>query len=92
MQIIVANNSRWKEKVEFMAITVDSDLAKAADVIVKMKWNGTLHRAVDVEKLNSIGVRVIPLVIIMAPDGTIATMAGAHALDIEKEVAALLKN
>lgn len=37
---------------------------------------------------NAVGVSVIPLIIVIARDGTIATMAGAHALDVEKEVVA----
>ena len=90
MQAIVANNSRWKGKVELITVTVDSDLSKAVGVIDKKKWNNTLNRAVDIKDLNAVGVNVIPLVIIIARDGTIATMAGAHALDIEKEVVALL--
>ncbi len=90
MQAIVANNPRWKGEVELITVTVDSDLSKAVGVIDKKKWNNTLNRAVDIKDLNAVGVSVIPLVIIIARDGTIATMAGAHALDIEKEVVALL--
>jgi hypothetical protein len=74
-----------------MTVTVDSDLSKAVGVVEKKKWNNTLHRAVDIEELNDIGVSVIPLVIVISQDGTIATMAGAHAIDIEKEVASLLE-
>ncbi len=91
MQTLLADNPRWKGKVELMTVTVDSDLSKAVDVVEKKKWNNTLNRAVDIEELNSIGVSVIPLVIVIAQDGTIATMADAHAIDIEKEVVALLE-
>ncbi len=38
---------------------------------------------------DAVGVSVIPLAIVIARDGTIATMAGAHAFDIEKQVVAL---
>jgi thiol-disulfide isomerase/thioredoxin len=90
MQTIAADHPEWKGKVEFIAVTVDADLSQAADVIEKQKWKSTLHRAVNLDELNAAGVSVVPLVIIIASDRTIATMAGAHALDIEKEVAALL--
>ncbi|HUG67225.1 MAG TPA: redoxin domain-containing protein [Pirellulaceae bacterium] len=90
MQTIITNNPRWKGKVELITVTVDSELSKAVGVIDKKKWNNTLNRAVDIKELNAVGVSVIPVVIIIARDGTIATMAGAHALDIEKEVVALL--
>ena len=74
-----------------MTVTVDSDLSKAVGVVEKKKWNNTLNRAVDIEELNSIGVSVVPLIIVIEQDGTIAIMAGAHAIDIEKEVIALLE-
>ncbi len=91
MQTILADNPRWLGKVEVIAVTVDSDLSKAVAVVNKKTWNNALNRAVNIEELNAIGVSVIPLVIVIARDGTIATMAGAYALDIEKEVVALLE-
>jgi thiol-disulfide isomerase/thioredoxin len=91
MQTMVADNPQWNGKVELITVSVDSDLSKAVGVLDKNEWNRTLNRAVDIEELNAIGVSVIPLVIVIAQDGTIATMAGAHALDIEKEVVALLE-
>ena len=90
MQTLVADNPQWIGKVELITVSVDSDLVKAVGVIDKKNWNRTLNRAADIQELNAIGVSVIPLVIVIAPDGRIATMAGAHALDIEKEVVALL--
>ena len=92
MQTIVANNPHWIGKVEVITVTVDSDHSKAVEVVEKKKWNKTLNLAVAIEELDAIGVTAFPLVIVIAQDGKIATMAGAHALDIEKEVVALLKN
>lgn len=92
MQNISGDNLQWKGKVELITVTVDSDLSKAVAIINEKKWNNTKNRAVDLDELKEVGVSVVPLVIIIAPDGTIATMAGAYALDIEKEVAALLAN
>jgi Zn finger protein HypA/HybF involved in hydrogenase expression len=90
MQRISEDNPQWAGKVELMAVTVDSELSKAADVIKKQRWHRIRNVAVDVDELKAIGVTVVPVIIIVAPDGTIATMAGAHALDTEKEIAALL--
>ncbi len=90
LQTILTDNPRWKGEVELIAVTVDSDRSKAVAVIDKKKWGNALNRAVNLEELEAAGVSVIPLVIVIARDGTIAAMAGAHALDIEKEVAALL--
>ena len=92
MQKLTEDNPSWKDKVELMAVTVDSDLSKAVDTIKAKNWNHTRNFAVNFDELRAIGVTVIPVVIIVAQDGTIATMAGAHALDIENEVAALLSN
>lgn len=91
LQTILAENPRWKGKVELISVTVDSDLSNAVEVVNKKKWNNTLNLAVDIEELNAVGVSVVPLVIVIAQDGTIATMAGAHAIDVEKEVVALLE-
>ena len=90
LQKIVTDNPQWREKVEFITVTVDSNLAKALAVIEKQEWNHTQNSAVDIVALNEIGVSVIPLVVIIAPDGTIAAVAGAHAIDVEKEVASIV--
>ena len=90
MQTMADDNPQWIGKVELITVSVDSDLAKAVGVIDKKNWNRTINRAADIQELNAIGVSVIPLVIVIAPEGTIAIMAGAHALDIEKEIVALL--
>jgi thiol-disulfide isomerase/thioredoxin len=90
LQKISADNPQWAGKVELVTVTVDSELGKAVDVVKQQKWHRTQNLAVDVDELKSVGVTVVPVIIIVAPDGTIATMAGAHALDVETEVAALL--
>jgi thiol-disulfide isomerase/thioredoxin len=92
LQKISADHPQWAGKVELITVTVDSELSKAADVVKQQKWHRTENLAVDVDELKAIGVTVVPVIIIVAPDGTIATMAGAHALDVEKEVAELLAN
>jgi thiol-disulfide isomerase/thioredoxin len=92
MQKISEDNPQWAGKVELMTVTVDSELSKAADVIKQQRWHRTRNLAVDADELKAIDVFVVPVIIIVAPDGTIATMAGAHALDTEKEIAALLAN
>jgi len=90
MQKMCEDNPQWAGKVELVTVTVDSELSKAVEVIKQQKWYRTHNLAVEVDELKAIGVTVVPVIIIIAPNGTIATMAGAHALDTEKEVAALL--
>ncbi len=90
LQKLAANNPSWKGKVELMTVTVDSELSRARETIKTNNWNQTRNLAINVDDLNSIGVTVLPVVIVVAPDGTIASMAGAHALDVESEIASLL--
>ncbi|MEX1026942.1 MAG: thioredoxin-like domain-containing protein [Candidatus Paceibacterota bacterium] len=90
MQTLSEENPSWSGKVELITVTVDSDLSRAAEVINEQKWHSTQNCAVEFADLKKIGVSMLPVAIIIAPDGTIATMAGAHSIDIEKEVEALL--
>lgn len=90
MQTLSEENPTWSGKVELITVTVDSDLSKARAVISEQKWHNTKNYAIEFADLNKIGVSVLPVVIIIAPDGTITTMAGAHAVDVEKEIKLLL--
>lgn len=90
MQTLAERHQDWKGKVELIAVTVDADVSQARAAIKKQAWHKTRHCAVAFEDLKQLGVSVIPLVIIIAPDGTIAAMAAAQALDVEKEVQSLL--
>jgi thiol-disulfide isomerase/thioredoxin len=90
LQRIVADNPHWKGQVEVIAVTVDAEVDKAIAVVKEQDWNNTRHRAADHDKLKECGISVIPVVVIVDADGTVATMAGAHALDVAKEVERLL--
>lgn len=90
MQSIAENNPDWAKQVELVTVTVDSDLSQALAVVDSHEWHSTRNCAIDFNDLEEWGVRVIPLIVVVAPDGTIAAMAGAHAMDVEKEVASLL--
>ena len=89
MQSIAESNPRWEGKVELITVSVDSDLSRAIKTIKENGWNSTTNVTVNFDELKALGVSVVPVVIIIRPDGTIATMAGSHAVDIEKEVNAL---
>ena len=80
-----------EDKVNWIAATLDTDLSSASKVIHERKWEKILHRAVDAEKLDAIRISRLPVIAILKPDGTVAIMAGAHAVDVESEVARLLK-
>ncbi|MCD6051873.1 MAG: thiol-disulfide isomerase-like thioredoxin [Verrucomicrobia bacterium] len=90
MQALAERHQDWQGKVELIAVTVDADLSLARAQIKKQAWHKTRNCAVAFDDLKKLGVSVIPLVIIIAPDGTIAAMAAAQALDVEKEVQSLL--
>lgn len=90
MQTLAKRHQAWQDKVELIAVTVDADLSQARAAIKKQAWHDTRHCAVAFDDLKRLGVSVVPLVIIIAPDGTIAAMAGAQAIDVEKEVQSLL--
>ncbi|TWU04044.1 hypothetical protein Pla100_09800 [Neorhodopirellula pilleata] len=83
-------NQDWDGKVEMITVSIDEDLDRAVEVVAKQHWNQTTNMATSLDKLKDVGVSVVPVTIIVAADGTIATMAGSHALDVEKEVKALL--
>jgi len=90
MQDIVKRHDEWNGNVEMISVSVDSNLARAAEAVEKQGWNRTRNMAIEFDKLKDIGVSVVPVTIIVAMDGSIATMAGSHALDVEREVKALL--
>ncbi len=90
MQAMAKHHEGWKGRVELIAVTVDSDVSKARALIDKQEWHNIQNCAVAFDDLKRLGVSVVPLIIIIAPDGTIAAMAGAQAIDVEKEVQSLL--
>ncbi|MEO2014167.1 MAG: thioredoxin-like domain-containing protein [Fuerstiella sp.] len=90
MQDILERNNDWDGRVEMISVSIDSDLMRAAKAVAKQGWTRTRNLAVDVDELNALGVSVVPVTIVIAPDGTIVTMGGSHAIDVEKEVNALL--
>ena len=90
MQTIASNNPQWKGAVELVAATVDVDHSSALAAIEKNKWHHTKHFGVDLAELSEIGIRAVPVVVIIAPDGTVAKMAAPHEIAIENEVARLL--
>lgn len=90
LQALAKNHPEWKGKVELIAVTVDSDVSKALAVVNKRNWHNTQHCAVAFDDLKRLGVSVVPLVIIIAPDGVIVAMTGGQAIDVEKEVESLL--
>ncbi len=87
LQALVKEHPEWAGKVEVISVTVDTDLSGAVDTISKNNWNKTRNLAVALDDLKELGVSVVPVAIVVAKDGTIASMAGPHALDFEREIA-----
>lgn len=90
MQDFVWRHDDWGSRVEMITVSVDSDLERAVATVAKQGWDRTNNMSVEFDKLKNIGVSVVPITIVIAMDGTIATMAGSHAIDVEREVEALL--
>ena len=90
MQDIVRRNDDWDGRVEMISVSVDTDLERASAMVAKQGWDRTRNMSIEFDKLKDIGVSVVPVTIIVAMNGTIATMAESHALDVEREVKALL--
>jgi hypothetical protein len=59
-------------------------------VIQQKKWTLTTNLSVDPKAPYAFGIQVVPVLVIISREGTIATMAEAHAVDVEKEVKRLL--
>ncbi|HUY93158.1 MAG TPA: thioredoxin-like domain-containing protein [Pirellulales bacterium] len=90
LQKIAGEHPEWADEVELITVTVDADLSRAADTVRKQKWNKTRNLAVSLDELKAVGVSVVPVAIIISKDGTVASMAGSHALDFKKEIATQL--
>lgn len=91
LQDVIQRHGEWDGEVEVISVSVDSDLAIAAKTVEKQGWDRTRNLAIEFDRLHDAGVTVVPVTIIVAQDGTIATMAGSHAIDVETEVKALRK-
>jgi peroxiredoxin len=90
MQDIVKRNNDWDGNVEMISVSVDSNLTQAAKAVEKQGWKHTRNLAIEFDKLREIGVSVVPVTIVIAMDGKIATMADSHAIEVEQQVKALL--
>jgi len=90
LQSILKRHPEWRDKVELISVSVDADVEHAIAVVEKRHWDQTTNVSIDFDSLKSCGVNVVPITIIVASDGTIANMAGSHAIDVEKEVGAML--
>jgi hypothetical protein len=92
MQDIAVHNESWAGKVELFTLSVDRDREQASKIVSKHRWNRTKNLAVDIDKLKEFGISTLPATIIIAADRTIASLDVLHAIDIEKEVKALLND
>jgi thiol-disulfide isomerase/thioredoxin len=90
LQELARSHPEWKDRVELITVTVDTEREKASEVIQKKRWTQTTNLSVDPKALDAFGIQVIPVLLIISRDGTIATMAEAHAIDVEKEIQRLL--
>jgi thiol-disulfide isomerase/thioredoxin len=95
LQQIALSHPEWNGRVELLAVSVDSDDTEreaASKTIQAKEWTRTANFSVDPSTLHAAGIQVLPVMMIISPDGTIVTMADAHAIDVGKEVERLLQN
>jgi thiol-disulfide isomerase/thioredoxin len=90
LQAIARSRPEWRDRVAFLAVTVDADLGAASRVVEARRWRETIHLSLPAEKLEALGIKTVPTILILSPDGRIATAGDPHALDIEKEIQNLL--
>lgn len=91
LQDLARSHAQWKDQVALLAVSIDTDREQAIKIIRDRKWTQTTNVFVDPNILKTIGVQVLPVLIIISQDGTIVTMGGSHAIDVEKEVERLLQ-
>lgn len=91
LQTLADKNPHWNEKVELITVAIDADLEKSRSVINKKNWHKTHNVAANSLQLDQLGIQVLPVIMIIAPDGTVTAMAGAHAIDVEQQVNSLLE-
>ena len=92
LQRLKQANPHWNNKVNLFTVTVDEDLATATMVAEKRKWIHTENFSLDQKSFSSLGVQVIPAIIVIAPDGRIEAMAGAYALNVENCINGILQD
>lgn len=89
LQKIVAAHPEWAGNVEVIAVSVDADPASAKEVIEKLEWHRTKNVIASRDDLKLLNISAIPVTIVLSTDGTIANMAGSHAIQIEEAVSIL---
>ena len=90
MQEIARAHPEWDQRVVLLTVTIDSELDAPSRIIKKRKWDATTHLSLAPELLAAIGIATVPAVIIISPDGKIASVGDPHSIPIEKEVERLL--
>lgn len=90
MQEIARAHPEWKGRVALLTVTIDTDLQAASEVIETRGWEETTHLSLAPEDLEAMKIATIPTVLIISPDGKIATAGDSHSISIEKEVSRLL--
>ena len=90
LQAIALNNPQWKGKVEFIAASVDQDPSQAIAAIQRNGWKHTGHCRADLSEINRLGIRHVPTMIVIAPDGTVAKIASPLSMNVEREIGKLI--
>ena len=89
-QSVAKANPQWKDKVEFIAATVDTSSTAAISAVQRQGWNSTRHCKADLAELNRLGIRRVPTLLIISPEGQIVKVTSPFSVNIENEISRLL--
>jgi thiol-disulfide isomerase/thioredoxin len=90
LQTLAARHPDWAEKVVLATVSIDDKAVDAAAVFSQQGWRLTQNFHCDPTAVDALGIKAVPVVIVIKADGTVAAMGEAHAVDVEREVAAAL--
>ena len=92
LQEIARSHPEWNDRVVFLTASVDTDRERANRVIKERAWTRTTNLSIDPAELNSAGIRVLPVLLVLSQNGRIAALGESHAIDVQEEVRALLSS
>lgn len=72
LHVLIGKHPEWKDKVVFVAASIDEDKQAAIKRLTEKGWNRTVNVWTDTKALRTYHVAGIPTTYVIAPDGKIA--------------------
>lgn len=93
IQQLQQSHPDWDGRVQLIAVTVDSNLESASEVIKRKKWTSIKHFALNAEDLEAtLKIPCIPAVMIVNTDGKIQALGDPHSIAVEAEIETCLSS